>query len=143
MAASVMPLLCSCSERTVTDELYAFDTYGTITVYGTGRELSGLKEVADKAWDAIYSRIESLDEKKIKEKLKKVVFKSFKNNAADLFALIICDWMVGYDYENSDVVELLELFPALSKAFNVTTKDLKAYRDAEKAVSKFKKDNNI
>lgn len=107
------------------------------------KELSGLREVEDKAWDAIYSRIESLDEKKIKEKLKKFVFKSFKNNAADLFALIICDWMVDYDYENSDVVELLELFPALSKAFNVTTKDLKAYRDAEKAVSKFKKDNNI
>lgn len=45
IAASVMPLLCSCSERAVSEELYAFDTYGSITMYGSSRKLSPLKEL--------------------------------------------------------------------------------------------------
>lgn len=45
IAASVMLLLCSCSERAVSEEFYAFDTYGSVTLYGSGRELSPLKEL--------------------------------------------------------------------------------------------------
>ena len=106
-------------------------------------ELSGLEEVADKAWTSIYSHIEGLEEKKVEDNLKKVVFKSLKKDAAALVAHVVCDWMTGYVYEQDEVVDLLELFPALAKAFKVTTKDLKAYRDAMKVVLKFKKDNNI
>lgn len=106
-------------------------------------EFSALDGIADKAWEAVYSHISDLDEKKVEDNLKKAVFKSFKKDAAALIAHVVCDWMTGYDYENDEVAALLELFPALAKALKVTPKELKAYRDAQKVAAKFKKDNNL
>lgn len=107
------------------------------------KELSGLNEVVDKAWTAIYSHIECLEKKKVEENLKKVVFKSLNKDAAALVAHIVYDWTTGYDCENDEVAALIELFPALAKALKVTPKELKAYRDASAIAAKFKKDNNL
>lgn len=42
-----MPLLCSCSDRAVSEDFYAFDTYGSITLYGNSRELPPLRELLE------------------------------------------------------------------------------------------------
>ncbi|MGN1415810.1 MAG: hypothetical protein ACI4XF_03150, partial [Oscillospiraceae bacterium] len=38
-----MPILCSCSQQKISEGFYAFDTYGSITLYGSRNELSQLR----------------------------------------------------------------------------------------------------
>ena len=106
------------------------------------KEIGKLRDEEDDAYGVVSGRIEGMDEKKVVEALKKNVCKAFKKDLAGIIAQALYNWM-SYDSEPSDVVSLLEGVPALSKALKVTPKELKAFRDAEKVYSKFKKDHNL
>lgn len=43
LTAVLLPFFCSCAEEKTTEELYAFDTYGSITLYGSRGDISPLK----------------------------------------------------------------------------------------------------
>lgn len=107
------------------------------------KESNSLRDAEGAAYEAITDHFESFGDKKVEENLKKIVCKPLKKDAASVVAHVLCEWATGFDAESGDVVTLLEEYPALANALKVTTKELKAYRDAEKVYAKFRKDNNI
>ena len=107
------------------------------------KESNSLRDAEDAAYKAITDHFESFGDKKVEDNLKKVVCKQLKKKTASIVANVMCEWATGFDSESGDVVTILEEYPALAKALKVTTKELKAYRDAEKVYAKFRKDNNL
>ena len=107
------------------------------------KESNSLRDAEYAAYNAITDHFESFGDKKVEDNLKKVVCKQLKKKTASIVANVMCEWATGFDSESGDVVTILEEYPALAKALEVTTKELKAYRDAEKVYAKFRKDNNL